>query len=302
MKKLKTVLILATVILSAKVLTGQSTEKSSVIDINLPAQKTIDGNAIRLGQICVISGDEVIAKKAGEISLANFSTAGQKITIDRNTIISRLAANGITRISMSGAERTVVGRGEKVIGGKEFVEQAINLLKKNSAYSGAGQLRALRTPEDLLIGKESRQIKLVPRLLASSTSRLARLEFAVFADEKEVGKREVLLQVVKEENDRSLTVAALNDSALMVADLTPGIKPGAFGAKTAELNNGDKKIVVNRNQNVLIKVEKGGLEVQASGKALGQGRAGEYIKVQNTNSNRIITAKIKEDGSVEPIF
>jgi flagella basal body P-ring formation protein FlgA len=42
--------------------------------------------------------------------------------------------------------------------------------------------------------------------------------------------------------------------------------------------------------------------VSASGKALQRGCAGEKIKVQNIDSNRIIVAKINEDGSVEPVF
>jgi flagella basal body P-ring formation protein FlgA len=36
------------------------------------------------------------------------------------------------------------------------------------------------------------------------------------------------------------------------------------------------------------------------GIAMQDGRAGDYIKVRNTDSQRIILAKIKEDGTVEP--
>jgi flagella basal body P-ring formation protein FlgA len=33
-----------------------------------------------------------------------------------------------------------------------------------------------------------------------------------------------------------------------------------------------------------------------------EGRAGEYIKVRNLDSQRMILAKVNEDGTVEPIF
>ena len=61
-------------------------------------------------------------------------------------------------------------------------------------------------------------------------------------------------------------------------------------------------MIVNRNQNVIIKIDRFGLLVTAAGKALQKGCAGENIKVQNVDSNRIIVAKINEDGSVEPVF
>jgi flagella basal body P-ring formation protein FlgA len=61
-------------------------------------------------------------------------------------------------------------------------------------------------------------------------------------------------------------------------------------------------VIVGRNQNVVIRIERPLLLVTAIGKTLQEGRAGEYIKVRNLNSQRIILAKVKEDGTVEPVF
>ena len=61
-------------------------------------------------------------------------------------------------------------------------------------------------------------------------------------------------------------------------------------------------VVVKRNQNVIIQVERPGLVVTAIGKAMQQARAGEYIKVRNLDSQRIILARVNEDGTVEPVF
>ncbi len=33
-----------------------------------------------------------------------------------------------------------------------------------------------------------------------------------------------------------------------------------------------------------------------------EGRAGEYIKVRNVDSRRVISAKVNKDGTVEPVF
>jgi len=61
-------------------------------------------------------------------------------------------------------------------------------------------------------------------------------------------------------------------------------------------------VVVGRNQTVVIRIERPGILVTAIGKAMQDGRVGEYIKVRNVDSQRIILAKVNEDGAVEPIF
>ena len=68
------------------------------------------------------------------------------------------------------------------------------------------------------------------------------------------------------------------------------------------VENVKPEMVVKRNQNVSIKVDRMGLLVTALGKTLQDGRVGDCIKVQNLSSQRIIIAKVKEDGSVEPVF
>ena len=61
-------------------------------------------------------------------------------------------------------------------------------------------------------------------------------------------------------------------------------------------------VVIERNQNVVIRIERAGLVVTATGTATQQGKVGEYIKVKNIDSQRVILAKVGEDGTVEPVF
>jgi flagella basal body P-ring formation protein FlgA len=61
-------------------------------------------------------------------------------------------------------------------------------------------------------------------------------------------------------------------------------------------------VVVKRNQNVVIRIDMYGLVITAMGKTMQDGRAGEYIRVRNVDSRRIILAKVSEDGTVEPVF
>ena len=61
-------------------------------------------------------------------------------------------------------------------------------------------------------------------------------------------------------------------------------------------------VVIKRNQNVVIRVEKPGFIITALGKAMEDGKVGEYIKIRNIDSQRIIVAKISSDMTVEPVF
>ncbi|MHC4096376.1 MAG: flagellar basal body P-ring formation chaperone FlgA [Planctomycetota bacterium] len=61
-------------------------------------------------------------------------------------------------------------------------------------------------------------------------------------------------------------------------------------------------VIVRRNQNVVIRIERPLLLITAIGKTMQEGRTGEYIKVRNLNSQRIILARVKEDGTVEPVL
>ena len=61
-------------------------------------------------------------------------------------------------------------------------------------------------------------------------------------------------------------------------------------------------VITKRNQKVLIRIDMPGFLITAFGKAMQEGRAGEYIKVRNVDSQRIISAKVNEDGTVEPVL
>jgi flagella basal body P-ring formation protein FlgA len=60
--------------------------------------------------------------------------------------------------------------------------------------------------------------------------------------------------------------------------------------------------IIKRNQSVVIRIEMPGLFITATGLTLEDGRAGEHIRVRNADSQRIILARICEDGSVEPVL
>ena len=297
MKSSKTIFILVMTIILAKP-TVRADE--SALEIHLQREAVVDTNTIRLGQVGILKGESADRVSAAEnICLGVFSTLGQRITIDRQTILGRLAANSIdvSKVSFKGAEQVTAGWGQ-IISGNEFIKQAIVVLKKTPAYSKAAQYYPVRTPADLVIPSKAGQIKLVPHLSENNTTTLARIEFAVFADGKEIGSREAVVRIRNAQESTAHTQPAA--PKVEVVEAGGDCKDTKSAAKAAL--TGKSSTVINRNQIVSIKIDRGGLQVSAAGKALQKGYAGEKIKVQNIDSNRIIVAKINEDGSVEPVF
>ena len=64
------------------------------------------------------------------------------------------------------------------------------------------------------------------------------------------------------------------------------------------------EIIVRRNKHVAVVFDRGGLTLTAVGKALEDGRSGDVVKVrmQISNASRVIYAKVKENGTLEPVI
>ena len=301
-------------------------QKDSALRIYLPREVTIKDDAIKLGQVSIIRGKESLVAKASEIALGRISVPGQKIVVARSVVLSRLACNGIpaSKVTLTGAEKITVKQQEHIINGGEFVELASSFLKKNPPAGSVCQMNPIRIPKDLVLPGVSKDIKLSTRLARSSAGNQAKVQIAVLADGKEIGVREVTFRL-KYNCRRVVTLVELGAGAVINAENVKieksvsnypepaGWRPpyGLVTRRKLPANTvirpdmiGPVKpaVVVGRNQRVVIRIERPGLLVTAIGKAMQDGRAGEYIKVRNVDSQRIILAKVNEDGTVEPIF
>jgi len=315
----------------------QDSQKDSLLQIYLPREVTIEEDYLKLGQVSIIRGEESLVAKASEITLGRLSVPGQKIVVDRPTILSRLACNGIParKVTLTGAEKITVKKQHQVIKGSEFVELASAFLKKNlparSVSAKAGlpdgsvcQLNPLWIPKDLFIGKLSKDVRLYPRLVKSSARNQAKVQIAVFADGKEVAVREVTFRL--KYNHRTVVTLVEIPAGAVISPENVKIEKivsnypepanwsppyGLIARRRLPANTvirpdmvGPVKsaVVVGRNETVVIRIERPTFLVTAMGKAMQKGQAGEYIKVRNLDSQRIILAKVNEDGTVEPIF
>lgn len=304
---------------------ANSTDEDSVLQICLPEAAAIEGKIIKLGQVCRIEGGEAVAARAGEIGLGEVSVLGQEIVIDRQMILSRLACNGISasEVKLTGAEKMIVRQQQQVIKGSELVEAARVFLGKNfPQYSGC-KLEPVRVPKDFVTAGESRNIKLSPSLADIMNNQVG-IKVVILADNKEAGSSDVDFNV--KYNCR--TVVTLKDIAAGTAISPENTKieqrlsdnpepanwrepygliarcrlPANTIIRPNTVSVAKAAAAIKRNENVIIRIEKPGLSVTAVGKAMQEGRAGEIIKVRNVDSQRVILAKVGENGTVEPVL
>lgn len=304
---------------------ADGTEEDFALRIYLPREVTIKDDTISLGQISIIRGQESLVTKASEIALGQISVPGQKIIIDRPTLLSRLACNGIpvSKVRLTGAERIEVKQQHKIISGGKFVELASFFLKKTPPHGSVCQSNPIRIPKELVIPGAGKDIKLHARLAKSAGNR-AKVQVEVFAEGKKIGVREVIFRL-KYDCRRAVTLVDIPaggsispenvkiEKTLSNYPESANWNPpyGLIARRRIPANTMIRRymagpvnpvVIVKRNQRVIIRIERPGLLITAIGKAMQNGRGGEYIKVQNADSQRIIFARVNEDGTVEPVF
>lgn len=300
--------------------------KSSTLRIYLPREVVVKADSIQLGAVGVMQGDEAVVAKARQIGLGRFALTGQQIVIDRPTILSRLASNGIKayEVSFSGAERVRVRRDEKVISGRRFAEVASAFLKTQARYESVSDIALVRKPKDWVLVDDGGQIKLVARLGKYSRKDKAKVWVGVVRDGVEMGGYEVAFDL----KYKRRRVIATVDIVAGVAISPENVKVEVTMASTPEpagwfvpygqvakrrikkgavitgnvVGPAEPPVVIKRRQTVVMKIETGGLYVSAVGVALSDGKVGEYIRVKGPNNSRIVVVKVKADGTVEPVF
>jgi len=319
-------IILAVFLLVSATSKADAKQADSVLQIYLPREIAIEGDVPNLGQVAIIRGEEGLTAKAGQVTLGRISAPGQKIIVDRSIVLSRLACSGIpvSGVVLTGAEKITVSQQHRIIKGGEFVDRALAFLKKNPIEASICQYDPIRIPQDLILSDTNEDIRLSCCFAKSNTRNQVKVLVSVFSGGKEIGMREVTFRL--KYNCRKLVAQVDIAAGAVISPKNVKIEkavssypepanwavPYGFVAKRQLPANtvisanmvGPVKppVLLKRNQNVVIKVDRPGLLITAIGKTMQDGRVGEYIKVRNVDSQQIIMAKVREDGSVEPVF
>ena len=301
-------------------------QQDSYLKVYLPREVTVKDSSLSLGQISIIRGGESLVEKASEIALGQISVPGQKLIIDRPMILSRLACNGIpaSKVTLTGSEKITVKQQIHTVSDQEFVSLANSFLEKNPPVDSACKWTPTRKPKNFIIPAVSTDISFSSRLVPTGARNQARIEITVLSGSSKIGVRQVTFALVHDRQQAVTTVDIpagdiispdnIKIETIPSNDPEPVDWKPPYGliakrrlpANTVLLPNMFESlkspIIVKRNQNVVIRIEKPGFLITAVGKTMQDGRAGEYIKVRNMDSQRIILTRISEDGSVEPVL
>lgn len=322
------------VILSAAVCVVMNTSifanktEGKALRIYLPREMVIKGETIELGQIGILQGGEGVVEKAGRIGLGRFALGGQQIVVDRGTILSRLASEGIRalEVSISGADNVTVRRNERLISGQRFVEAGEGFLRLQAVYSSACSIEPVFSPKDWVLGDSGGRVSLVVKKVKYGNEFRPKIWIGVLEDGVEQGGREVVFKltyncrraiaevdipagtVISSEHVKVETVQS------SVPEPSGWSEPYGLVAKRL-IRAGDvvsakvagpplAPILIKRKQQVFLKIDKGGLYISALGEALEDGKVGDYIRVRRglSRDGRIVMGCVKTDGTVEPVF
>jgi len=310
----------------AAAITSSDSENGVYLQVHLPREVTVQDSQLSLGQVSVVRGPGTVVAKASKIGLGRFSVPGQKMVLDRSTILSRLASSGISaaQVRLTGAESVTVRRQQKIIEAEDFIEVAREFLRQIPAGHSACTIIPTIRPKDLVLPKSPEQIELIPQFTGRSNRGHVTVQIQVKVDGRDMGKRDISFRlryerrtvVASKQIPEGVVLSPENvkiETAVSDQPEPAGWKPpyGAVALRTLAANSeirpgmigaAQSTIVVHRNETVQIRIERPGILVTAMGTALEEAHAGEYLKVRNADSHRVIMCQVKTDGTVEPML
>ena len=300
------------------------------IRIYLPRDKTLASGVVELGQIAVVLGDESLVQIANGIALGQFSVPGQEITIDRKTILSRLASSGIkaSSVTFNGAETISVRRNENIIKAGRFVDTARDYLCQQLSDEQLETLKLIRPIKDYPLDGGGSPVTLTALTSRRQSGRMKCVTVQVIQDGVELGCRELAFSVqypchrlvakqslptgtlITPENtvvEKYMSNTPVQTSASLVYGMEAkrNISCGTTITK-AMAEYSEPPVLIKKRQKVILKLDTGGLLISAPGEADEDGRLGDIIRVQRgsrrTHDLKIVLGEVMSDGTVRPIL
>jgi len=318
--------LLVTVLLVVSASLNASAGITEGLKIYLPREVTISNDVLTMGDVTVMTGSKELIEKAKKITLGRLTLAGQRITVDRNTIKSLLASCNIaaSRITFSGSDGISVGRKELIVTSSDMAQKASLFLNDNLTDPSIADYKLIRSPKNLVLAGQSGKITLAARQGTKDTVSQKTVTVDVLLDGKRAGSGEVVFRP-SYKSRRAIAVKPITAGEMVHTENTkietvktsypePKGWKSPFGLiakkdlkqnqpiKNSMLTVRKPEVVIKRNNLVIIKVQTEALSLSVKGQALGQGSFGELIKVRNIDSKRIIICRINHDGTVSPVL
>jgi flagella basal body P-ring formation protein FlgA len=325
---MKTIQKIKLLVLFLVITTGVVSKAEPALRIYLPREVQVEKQVVTLGDVAVVRGRTEITEKAEDINLGRLSAPSRDMIISRAMILCRLTGDGFEAgdIEITGAEKVIVSQRRQVIRADKIIKEAESFLKESFPDKSVCRYETIGGVDDFVLPVEAKRIDLQASLAEDGSCNRMKVNVAIIADGAGVGVREVEFRP----NYFCRQAVALRDIAQGEIITRDNIKvvqkvsraaeasdwqvPYGMAAKRPIAANSlvtpgmvgpvQQEVLVKRNKHVAVVFERPGLSLAAVGKAMEDGRAGDYIKVrmQIKDTPRIIYAKVKDNGTVEPLM
>ncbi|MCE5279015.1 MAG: flagellar basal body P-ring formation chaperone FlgA [Planctomycetaceae bacterium] len=296
-------------------------EPSRDVRIHLPREISVACRQLTLGDVGVVSCDNATLREAlRALPLGRSPLAQEVLTIEQALVRSRVACSNLQtgQVTVTGADRVSVRRKEQVIKADTLVEQARAFLAQLPEL-GTWTWRVSTRPQDLTL-PSSESLKYQARL-DSYAAGLAHLRVAVSGPQGDLAEIEVVFKRIftvrrwvavrdiaagEALTQENLRIEEQEVSAAVEAYVPPATalasQPIAKGTaiRSSLVRQAKPEVLVRRNQAVTMRIVGEGFTVSAMGQALEDGYEGQYIKVRNVDSKRIVSGIVLADASVQP--
>lgn len=296
--------------------------------IYLPQETQITGTTASLGSVGILLGDPALVAQAQAVSLGSFSTPGQILQVDRHTLLSRLATVGIKphQVQFLGAEIMSIGRNEMTLSADQITSYAQRYLEGRFAEAKDMTITMIRPPQPVVLDTSGGAAELSVEDDSIQNSGVRKIRVGISQGGRPVGSQEVYFTVryavrrliavtelpagttLSRDNVRVETVQSDQpepESWAVPYGMVTRHRIAANGTVSdTQLETPQAPIVVHKRQAVPVRIDNGLLLVSATGEALDDGAVGQIIRVRRGQrpQERIITCRIRPDGSAEPVY
>jgi len=296
------------------------------VRVHLPRAISVTGKTLTLGQLGVVRGtDAVLTKRVTALAMGRAPWSKEKMVITRDLILTQLAMADIDTkdVRVTGASEIIVTRDEKTLPASRLTQCAREMLEKAPPSPKGVRWKLVHEPKDMVVASNS---KIELRARSGKTAPAGHLTVEV--DVLDKGKKlQTIKLLYKLSYPVTQAIAAKNvtlgeeltDKNVKIRTVylphparTPWRSPiGQVAARTfpagavitaTMAKPKTRPILVKQNHRVQMRIIGDGFVITAMGRALQNGRAGDFIKVLNVDTQRILLAKVVFDGTVEPVY
>ncbi len=294
------------------------------LNIQLKEQALVADTFVHLGDIAAITPDGAQARQWAERQVTYAPAPGESKIIQSASLIASLRhLSDADTIHWSGAKNITVRR-QGIEISREGIKQIIaEFLQQNLGNLPGVELRftSVRAPEKIILPTGELKYTVTPSkpgiLGSSSFSIIFRVNGKTVKNCTVRGKLEAMAEVViagvNMRKGTIITADQLNtarrdisriDKPFTAIDNVIGMqaKRTIRAGKTINEHNVGLPPIIKKGEPVKIIASKGLLQISTSGIAIMDGRRGQFIRVKNINSSKLIYCKVDAPGIVSVEF